>query len=308
MRGAAGWECATLTAPACTPGDEVGCYTGPAGTRGVGVCVGGMRLCAGDSSWGVCAGELTPMAEICDGLDNSCDGLLDEGAPADLCPPTANVAATLCAEASCAIAGCDELWTDADGDYSNGCEAPAPGACLDGGVARLVAGPGEGELVIRELLADPASPLTDADAEWFEVAVQADVDLNGVGTGTTFGTVIDEIGTDDCLRVQAGDVLLFARSADPAANGGLAPDHTFGFSLVNGGGDLHLAWDGNLVDAVTWSTGDVEAGRARNLPSGAEDAATNDDPANWCTVPADPALLYSDGNFGTPGLVNIGCP
>ena len=95
---------------------------------------------------------------------------------------------------------------------------------------------------------------------------------------------------------------------DPAANGGLAPDHTFGFSLVNGGGDLHLAWDGNLVDAVTWSTGDVEAGRARNLPSGAEDAATNDDPANWCTVPADPALLYSDGNFGTPGLVNIGCP
>ena len=43
MRGAAAWECATVTAPGCTTGDEVGCYTGPPATRGVGECTGGTR-------------------------------------------------------------------------------------------------------------------------------------------------------------------------------------------------------------------------------------------------------------------------
>ena len=162
--------------------------------------------------------------------------------------------------------------------------------------------------MIQEILADPASPLTDADAEWFEVAAAASFDLNGLGIGTAFGTIIDEIDAADCLPVQDGDLLLFARSADPAVNGGLAADHTFSFSLVNGGGDLHLAHGGNLVDAVSWSAGDVDPGRARNLPPGLADAASNDDPANWCIVPADPGLLYAEGNHGTPGLGNGGCP
>ena len=309
MRAAAGWECATVTPPACAPGDELACYTGPAGTRGVGECVGGTRLCVEDSTWGPCSGEVTPAAsEICDGLDNTCDGPIDEGDPAALCPLTANAAATLCDAASCSVTSCEPLWADADGGYANGCEAPAPGHCLEGGTPRPVVGPAEGELVIREVLADPASPLTDADGEWFEVVALAGVDLNGLELGTTFGTVIDQIDAADCLPAAAGDVVLFARSADPAVNGGLAPDHLFGFSLVNGGGELHLARDGNLIDAVAWGAGDVASGRARNLPPGLEDAAANDDPASWCNVPAEAAFLYADGNHGTPDAPNVECP
>ena len=245
--------------------------------------------------------------EACDGLDNTCDGAIDDGDPATLCPLTANATATVCDPAACAVTACEPLWADADGDYANGCESPAPGACLDGGVPRPIAGPAEGELVIQEILADPTSPLADADAEWFEVAVQADVDLNGLGIGTTFGTVIDTIDAPECRAVSAGDLLLFARSADPAANGGLTPDATFGFSLVNGGGDLHLAHGGNLVDAVTWGGGDVASGRARNLPPALQDATANDDPASWCNVAAEAGLLYSTGNYGTPGLPNGDC-
>ena len=309
MAGPSGWECATVTAPACTPGDQIACYTGPDGTLGVGECRAGTRVCTTDSSYGPCSGEVGPSAaEVCDGLDNTCDGAIDEGDAATLCPPTANVAATLCDVAACVVETCDPLWADADGEYANGCEAPAPGACLDAGVPRPIAGPGAGDLIIQEFLADPASPLTDAAAEWFEVAVAAAVDLNDLGIGTAFGTVIDRIEAAECLSVEVGDLVLFARSTDPAVNGGLAVDGTFGFSLVNGGGDLHLSNGGDLVDAISWDAGDFESGRARNLPPGLADATSNDDPASWCTVPADPGLLYAEGNHGTPAMMNGDCP
>ena len=54
------------------------CYNGPGGTAGVGLCVAGDRTCTA-GAWGTCAGEQTPVAEICDNLDNDCDGQTDEG-------------------------------------------------------------------------------------------------------------------------------------------------------------------------------------------------------------------------------------
>ena len=65
--------------PACTciAGQTRSCYTGPAGTRDVGLCHGGTQSCVvtgSSSTWSDCAGQVTPATDTCDGVDRSCSG------------------------------------------------------------------------------------------------------------------------------------------------------------------------------------------------------------------------------------------
>jgi len=60
----------------CTPGVTMACYSGPAGTKDVGICQAGTMTCRPDGSgFGDCAGEVTPQAETCASTsDEDCSG------------------------------------------------------------------------------------------------------------------------------------------------------------------------------------------------------------------------------------------
>lgn len=53
------------------------CYSGPAETNGVGECKSGIKTCTA-GNFGVCIGEVIPIAETCDNKDNDCDYSTDE--------------------------------------------------------------------------------------------------------------------------------------------------------------------------------------------------------------------------------------
>lgn len=61
----------------CIDGQTQSCYTGPNGTDGVGACVSGSQTCVG-GAWGACAGDVLPMVETCNAIDDDCDGVVDE--------------------------------------------------------------------------------------------------------------------------------------------------------------------------------------------------------------------------------------
>ena len=65
------------------------CYSGPEGTVNKGICVPGQVTCEygvwggyiddGTFVGGMCDGEITPQEEVCNGVDDDCDGITDTG-------------------------------------------------------------------------------------------------------------------------------------------------------------------------------------------------------------------------------------
>lgn len=87
----------------------------PGGSE-IGECDPGTQICV-DGAWSDCMGQIGPTDEICDGLDNDCDNVID-GLHASL-SCGANAA---CDMGTCRASTCPGGMGDCDGDIGNGCE------------------------------------------------------------------------------------------------------------------------------------------------------------------------------------------
>ncbi len=72
-------DCAGFASCLCVPGVSVACYTGTAGTAGIGICQSGVQTCnAQGNGYNSCVGQVLPTFEICNNLDDDCNGFTDE--------------------------------------------------------------------------------------------------------------------------------------------------------------------------------------------------------------------------------------
>ena len=73
-------DAAKRKAAECYPGTKEPCYAGPANTAGRGVCKEGERACSPEGFWLECKDEALPAAaELCNDVDDDCDGKVDNG-------------------------------------------------------------------------------------------------------------------------------------------------------------------------------------------------------------------------------------
>jgi hypothetical protein len=107
---------------ACTPTCLDDPQLGQPCSAGLGVCRGeGFYVCTEDRLGVVCdavQGAPNPNGEICNGLDDDCDGIVDDGA---ICPPAPN-GTSACVGGNCVVQSCNPGFANCNGNPDDGCE------------------------------------------------------------------------------------------------------------------------------------------------------------------------------------------
>lgn len=122
--GAEPWEVGEEFA--CAPNEpERVCYAGTVETLREGVCRSGTQVCEA-GIWSACVGEVLPGEEVCNGLDDDCDGEVDEGLllACGLCPEEVGGAPEVCS---------NSVDDDCDGEVDEECVCVSEvETCYDG--------------------------------------------------------------------------------------------------------------------------------------------------------------------------------
>jgi hypothetical protein len=163
--------------------------------------------------------------------------------------------------------------------------------------------PTAGQLVISEILADPAA-VTDANGEWFEVYNRAAGALQLGGLSVTIGTGTGTFTITTALSMPAGAYFVFGRNGDTTVNGNVAMNVVYGNLALSNATTITLKVGGLVVDTFAYNSGFGVSGASMSLDPGKLDATLNDATINWCasTVP------FGSGDKGTPGSAGAACP
>ena len=173
------------------------------------------------------------------------------------------------------------------------------GAC--NGASTPPVGGETSDLVINEIMGEPANAESASWGEWFEVHNRGTtpVDLQG-WTIASGGQADHLIGTS--VIVPAGGYAVLGRGADNTRNGGVEIDYNYftgSATIWLDGSDWLVLRDGTgaLADSVEWTS------LARGAASGVRDATlpnANVGGSNWGYA----TVQFGAGDYGTPGAPN----
>ena len=262
--------------------------------------------------------EINPDAEeICDGLDNNCDGQTDDDSSGDAQDwfldddgdlyGDSNVTLRSCSQPEGYVSDSFDCNDDSPEQHPGALDIPNDGIdqdCSGDDEQALIAEElEEGFLVFSEIMTNP-SMIEDYKGEWFEIYNNTSnvIDLFGVRVeGNTSSFVIDEH-----VVLSSDGYALFALRDVPAQNGGLED-----VSYVYSRNDLRFDNSGKItlytpigveIDSLTYNINDCPFAEGVSMVNGNLDVSA-DDGSSWCAS----LSSYGLGDKGTPGEVNDPC-
>ncbi len=248
----------------------------------------------------------TDTAPVCgDGVqegDEACDdGAANSDTAKDACR-------TDCELPRCGdgVTDTGEACDDGNTDDLDGCTS----ACELGAA---VPPPAPGELVITELMVNPAT-VNDPVGEWMELVNTSDGERN------LTGCVVRDEGTDHFVIgdattpvvAPAGGHVVLAMDGDAAANGGVDADFAYGAGMLldNFADEVIVECAGLEVDRVAYAAPgwEIPNGASLKLDPSALDAGANDAVDAWCAGQTPYGAGDGPHDLGTPGETNPACP
>lgn len=160
-------------------------------------------------------------------------------------------------------------------------------------INHLFATPVAGDLIISEILANPAA-VGDTTGEWFEVFNNTEniIDLSGLLIRDD-GSNQHIVTSGSPILIGAHEYFVFGRSNDTAVNGNYEADYVYSnFTLGNTSDEIVLEFDGNTIASLFYNDSSL---------FGVSGNSAEFDGSNFQLTGA--GYLFGAGDVGTPGAV-----